>query len=265
MKSKLRDRIESRHSRTGRRRAGTPLRGLTPLVAGLMLWQWLGSSDSFSFPRPSSWFEALHRSASNGELWPAVQRTFETFALSLVLASIVGLAIGLIIGGSHRLDRALAPTLDFLRSVPPPVFVPIGALLFGATLLSGVLIVTLAIVWPILLNTASARRHISPVRLDASRVLGLSGPARLAKIVVPSVVPGAFLGIKLAISYSLIATLLVDIIGSGSGIGRLLMVAQSSFDSRLVWGLLLLLGLFGYLLNSALVLLEDRLLRNWGN
>jgi ABC-type nitrate/sulfonate/bicarbonate transport system permease component len=153
--------------------------------------------------------------------------------------------------------------MDFFRSLPPPAVVPVAGLILGVSLQMSVTVVVLAIIWPILLNSATAMRGVPMVRLEMSRTLGLGRVERLLKVVIPSLLPAVAVGVRIAVSISLIVTLLVDILGSGEGLGRLLADRQQSFDAPSVWGLLLLIGAFGFGVNALIAGAERRLLRNW--
>lgn len=241
----------------------TVVKGLIPLVLLLAIWQLVGSDSSLSFPPPSTWIDSLKELADEGSLFPALRTTLETFALSLVFATIIGAAMGMAIGASRRVDRALTPLLDIFRSVPPPAYVPVAALILGISMRMSVTVVVIAIVWPILLNTAGAMRGIPAVRFEMSRTIGLGRFERIFKVVVPSLLPAIAVGVRVAVSISLVVTLLVEIIGSSDGIGQLLAERQQSFDAAGVWGLLLLIGVLGVLINALIAAGERRLLRNW--
>lgn len=239
----------------GRRRSSataTPARGLLPLAALLIIWQLVASDTSFSFPPPHAWLTAIGQMHNDGVLLPALAHTLSTFGLALGLATLLGALVGIAIGASRRIDRALTPSIEFAAAVPGAALVPLAVLLLGTTLLTGVMMVALIVSWPILLNTATAMRAIPAVRLDMSRSLGLSTSERWRKVIVPSLVPGILLGVRVASSLALIITLLADIFGAGEGIGRLLVEHQQSFDAAGAWGLLLILGTFGYLISAAL-------------
>ena len=75
---------------------------------------------------------------------------------------------------------------------------------------------------------------------------------RWCSVIVPSLTPQIMLGVRIASALALIVTLLMDIFGTGTGLGRLLVVSQQSFDASAVWGLLCIVGLFGYVTSSAL-------------
>ena len=251
-----------RAMRTVRALAG--LRGLLPLAIALALWQVVGDPASTSFPPPSTWLEAIGDMAAEGVLWPALTRTFLAFVLALLVATVLGSAIGMVIGASARVDRAVGPMLELTRSLPPPAIVPVATLVLGVTLQTSIAIVVLAVIWPILLNTAAGMRSIPPVRIEMARILGLGRWRTVSKVVVPSLAPSIILGFRVAVAIALIVTLLVDIIGSGEGAGLLILQRQGAFDASSVWGLLLIIGIFGYLVNLAVIALERRVMRNWG-
>jgi sulfonate transport system permease protein len=89
-----------------------------------------------------------------------------------------------------------------------------------------------------------------------SRTVGLSPVQRLTKVIVPSLTPGLMLGVRVAASLAVIITLLVDIFGAGTGLGRLLLESQQRLDASSAWGLLLMVGVFGYLMSLLLSWLE---------
>ena len=237
----------------------TALRGLLPIAALLIVWQLTTSDTSLSFPPPDEWLKAVARMHTDGVLAPAVLHTLGTYAFGLACAVVIGGAVGTAIGSSRLIDRALTPTIDFIAAMPGAALVPVAVLLLGPSQLSGVVAVALIVSWPILLNTATAVRSIPPVRLEMSRTIGLSRAQRWGKVIVPSLIPGAMLGARVAASLAVIITLLVDIFGAGMGLGRLLVESQQRFDASAAWGLLVIVGLFGYAMSLALSWLERRI------
>jgi ABC-type nitrate/sulfonate/bicarbonate transport system permease component len=237
--------------------------GLLPLVVALLIWQISGPERSISFPRPETWLVGLGDLVGNGALLPALRTTLLTFAASVVIATLIGALLGMLMGASGTVDRALTPIMDFFRSLPPPAVVPVVGLILGLTPLTNVVIVVIAVVWPIVLNTMIGMRGVPRVRLEMARSLGLRRSERLFKVVVPSVAPSVVVGVRIAASSALIVTLLVDMLGTGDGLGRQLLLSQQRFEGGAVWGLLLLTGLLGYLLNVVIELGESYAFRNW--
>ncbi|KRE39392.1 hypothetical protein ASG73_03460 [Janibacter sp. Soil728] len=237
--------------------------GLSPLVLGLILWEVFGDPTSFTFPPPSQWWTAAQGMHQEGLLVVAVWRTMLTFLLGLAISVFVGVVLGWAIGASRRVELALSPLLDFFRSMPSPALVPIATVIFGVSIGMSAIVMLIAIVWPVLLATVTARQTIPPVRLEMGRVLGLSTIDQLRKVVFPSLLPAIMTGTRVAVSQGFVIALLIDIIGSGAGVGRLLVVRQQTFDAASVWALLVVIGLFGLVANGVVAILDHRVQKGW--
>lgn len=233
--------------RRGASRAGTPMRGLLPLIAALVVWQLLGDPASPYCPPPSSWVRALRPLLADGVLLRAPGWTSLPFVLGLVLATVPGA----VVGASRRLDRAFGLTFRSLRVLPAASLVPLAALVLGDTIQMKLVVVLLPAMWPVLLSVRATRRSVSPVLMDVSRTLGLTGRDRLRKILVPVLTPSVLLGIRVSAPLALIITLLVEIVTKINGRGALLGTAQSAFLSDQVYGLLVIAGAPGCLVNWA--------------
>jgi ABC-type nitrate/sulfonate/bicarbonate transport system permease component len=240
-----------------------PARGLLPLALLLVLWQLLQSGPSPYFPAPSQWWGAGLRLIERDRLWSAFGSTTGSFLEGLVLAVIVGTVLGVGIGVSPRLARALGPLLEFLRAIPPPAVVPVAALLMGFSETMKLAVVVLSALWPILLNTASAARQIEPLLLDVGRSLRMTAGERLRRIVLPAVVPSLLLGIRVAIPLAIVVALLVEMLTSLPGIGALMIRSQRNYQSSEVYALLVLVGLFGFVINDLFAILESFIMRSW--
>jgi ABC-type nitrate/sulfonate/bicarbonate transport system permease component len=251
-------------SKLARALAGLPpMRGLLPLVVGLAVWQALGPERSPYVPRPSAWWNSIHAMILSGKLWPALASTLATFALALVIAGALGAVLGVLIGRSPIARRTLGPLFEFCRGLPPPVIVPVAVLLLGYAESLKLLVVTWVAIWPILLNVASATSLVDTLLLDVARTFRLSRVETLRKIVLPAVIPAFLLGMRVAVPLAIIITLLVEMVTSLPGIGSLIVIAQRQFRSADVYGLLVVVGLMGFILNNLFVVAEQVVLRRW--
>jgi ABC-type nitrate/sulfonate/bicarbonate transport system permease component len=246
-----------------RTRAVKIVAGLSPLVLLLGIWQLVGKQDSPYYPPPSTWWDAVEVLNQRDLLLPALRETIETFVLALAVAIVVGSLLGLAIGALRRVERATSPLIEFCRTLPPPAIVPVAVLLIGLGRSMAIVVVVFAAIWPIVLNTAAAVRSLSPVLQDMARTLGLPAGARVRKVLAPALVPGLLLGIRVATPICVIVTLLVEMLTGASGIGSLLVQAQRNFVSAQAFGLLVVVGLFGFLVNTGVNMIERRVLRAW--
>jgi ABC-type nitrate/sulfonate/bicarbonate transport system permease component len=97
---------------------------------------------------------------------------------------------------------------------------------------------------------------MSPVLLDVPRTLRLSASERWRKVLAPSLIPSVLLGTRVAAPLALIITLLVEIVTSVNGLGSLLIIAQAKFESAQVYGLLVIAGILGYVVNEVVTRAE---------
>jgi ABC-type nitrate/sulfonate/bicarbonate transport system permease component len=249
---------------TGRRSrsAFPPLRGLLPLVVALGIWQVAASESSPYFPPPSRWLQGLRDLWAAGTLWPSAVDTLTTFALAIVAATVLGTLVGLVIGASPRLDRALGPSLEFARAMPPAAVVPIATLLIGYDQRMKVAVVVSAAVWSVLLNARAGLRRLDPVLLDMARSLHLGTLDRARKVTIPALLPSIFLGVRVAAPVALVITLLVELLTQVNGIGALIGTAQRTYQAGQVYGLILVAGLFSFLVNALVSVLEAATFRH---
>jgi ABC-type nitrate/sulfonate/bicarbonate transport system permease component len=239
------------------------LRGLLPLAALLGLWQLIGNPHSPTTPAPSSWWPAFESIEKSGALWPAVKITMLNYVEGFAIAIILGIAFGVALGASRLLSLSLNPILEFLRFTPAAAIVPALILLLHAGHVTELVIIVYGTIWPILLNTASARRKLAPLRLDIGRTLRLSRWEQMRKVVLPSLIPEIVVGVRIAASVCLIVTLLVDFLVATGGIGYLLVQYGNTFAATSAFAMIAVVGILGILINVVLGGAERAVLGRW--
>lgn len=252
----------SRHGEQARRgRWYDILTGLLPLALLLIVWELGGSPDSPFYPAPSAWWPALFTRGQGEDIVPAVIDTTRTFGVGLLLATAAGVVVGVGIGISRTTDRAVGPMFEFARALPPAALVPVATLLLGFDETMKVVVVVLAAVWPIMLNTRSGVRAIDPVLLDLARSLRLTRTHTVRKVLLPAVAPAMLLGVRVATPVALVITLLVEYLTGVSGVGALVGDAQRTFQPARVYALIVIAGLISLAANAMIRSLEQRVLR----
>ena len=242
------------------------------VLAGLVaVWELVTyRADNPFFPRPTLIAEAIHERWLSG---PA-SRLFLTDAVredvlpSLVrvlggwaIAGVLGVSLGLALGRSAVLADYLAPVLHFLRAVPPPALLPVFLVLVGLGSTMQLSLIVFGVIWPILLNAADGARSVPATQVETARAFRFSRSRWLFGVVVPAAAPKIFAGLRISLSLSLILMVISEQVGASDGLGRSLVDAQRNFSLRGMWAVIVLLGVLGYLLNSALLAVERRILR----
>jgi ABC-type nitrate/sulfonate/bicarbonate transport system permease component len=234
--------------------AGLPL-------ALLGLW-WVASADSQSFYLPplrqildtfaSVWVGAR----LVDDVLPSLARLLAGFAL----ATLLGVALGVVVGSSRDLRAALEPVLEFLRAIPPPVLVPIFILVAGIGTTMKVLVIVSGCLWPVLLNTVEGVRARDQVLEDTCRAYGIRGSARLRHLVLRAASPQIVTGMRQALSIGIILMVISEMFAASSGLGFTIIQFQRGFAIPEMWSGILLLGLLGVVLSLGFRVFENRVL-----
>jgi ABC-type nitrate/sulfonate/bicarbonate transport system permease component len=230
-------------------------------LALLVLW-WVASADSQSFYLPplSQILEAFASTWLGGRLvddvLPSVARLLAGFAL----ATVAGVALGVVVGSSRGLRAALEPVLEFLRAIPPPVLVPIFILVAGIGTTMKVLVIVSGCLWPILLNTIEGVRARDEVLEDTCRAYGIRGSARLRHLVLRAASPQIITGMRQALAIGIILMVISEMFAASSGLGFTIIQFQRGFAIPEMWSGILLLGLLGVILSLGFRAFENRIL-----
>jgi ABC-type nitrate/sulfonate/bicarbonate transport system permease component len=233
---------------------------LVPIGIVAVLWAWTSQSDTFYYPPLSDVFERFADTwlfeRVGSDVWPSLRRMFIGYVLAVVIAIVVGTALG----SSRTLRRATAPIVEFLRSIPPPALLPFAIVVIGVGDDMKIFIIAFVCLWPVLLNTIDGINGIDPTLRDIARVYGISGRDRLFRMTLPAASPQIFAGMRLGLSLSIILMVISEMVASTNGIGFFVLQSQRSFAIPEMWSGILLLGILGYVLNIAFVIIERRVL-----
>ncbi|HEX7124209.1 MAG TPA: ABC transporter permease subunit [Thermodesulfobacteriota bacterium] len=188
----------------------------------------------------------------------AVWNALASFALGLVLAIVIGIPLGVLMGRVAAADRLLGLWVNVFASAPLTALVPVLMLLFGLGTTTVVVTVVLFALWIIVLDTRAGIRDVSPSLVEMAQAFGASRAAVYRKVLffaaLPEILAGVRLGFIRAVKGVVIGQLLVSIIG----LGELFELYSRNFLMREFWALTLGLFVFALVGSAAIGLLERR-------
>ena len=243
---------------------------LVVLAAAVAAWQ-LGTKAANSpfFLPPSAIVPSMYHQWFSGpasHLWltpdatanllPSIARMLAGWAI----AAVAGIALGVAIGRLPLLADLTEPIVHFARAVPAPVLVPVFLFVFNIGTPMEVAAIIFGVIWPVLLNSIDGARHVHPGHLETARAFRIPPAKRLARIILPSAAPKILAGLRLSLALALVLMVISEFVGSTNGIGHEMLQDQSLFNVPGMWGVIVLLGLLGMVLNAAFSLLERRVL-----
>lgn len=254
---------------SGNRRARLLLGQMAPpvlVVAGLLLvWELLTRTNvlpSEYLPPVGVIAETTVNMAADGAFWLAIAHTVRDWALGLVIAICIGIPLGIAMGTNKWFERALRPTVEFLRPVPPVALIPVVILIYGTSGQGAVFLAAFASAWPLLIQSMYGVRAVDSVARDTARVLQLGRFRRVTTLVLPSAAPSILVGVRISASISLILVISSGIIIGTSGLGSEIAFAARAGIYADIYSLIFITGLLGLLVNRGFAVLERRLV-NW--
>ncbi len=236
------------------------------LLAGALEWSARTLvPDSDALAPPSAAAMALFHAGVDGALWTATGFTLRAALLGTALGGALGLLAGMLLGLSRRAASASFLSIEILRPIPSVALIPMAMLVFGFGINMEVSVVAFATLWPMLILMQAAVRQVEPRLLEVAAALELSLADRLAKILLPAVLPRFFVALRLCIAVALVVAVTVEIAANPHGVGYALIVAQQSLDpaSMLAW--LVWLGLVGLGVNLLAERMQRYALRRLGD
>ena len=228
----------------------------------LVIWGiWASASPAAFFPSPLIIFEAFVDTWVGPAFVTDVLPSLGRLALGIVLSVLVGIVAGTLIGLIRWLRELLEPMLEFFRAIPPPVLIPIVAVLLGPTDTMKITVIVAGSVWPVLLNTIDGVRATDSVMTETARSFALTPAERIRYLVLPAASPRIMAGTRQSMSIALILMVISEMFYSSSGLGYRIVYFQRNYLIAEMWSGILLLGLIGVLLAGIFGFAERRVLR----
>lgn len=228
-------------------------------VPTIILWEisvWIFNIPTFVLPAPSAIVASLWKWAPviGIHAW----QTLYTTLVGFVFAVIGGLGLGVAVGWSPLLYRALYPVLIAFNSIPKVAIVPILVIWFGIGTIPAVITAFMLSFFPIVVNVAAGLATVEPEMEDVLRSLGASRRDVLLKVGLPRSAPYFFASLKVAITLALVGSVISETIAANKGIGYLMLNASSRFDVPLVFAGLVVVALMGVAIYEVFALVERR-------
>jgi ABC-type nitrate/sulfonate/bicarbonate transport system permease component len=258
-------RADRRRDASGRRRRTADwlprLAGIVVVLVVLEICSRTGVLPRESFPPVSEIYGSLAGLVSDTPFWVEVGRTMRGWAVGLLVAVLLAVPLGMLLGGSRRAFEMSRLIIEFLRPVPSVALIPLAVLVFGVGQDMKVFLVAFACFWPILFQSIYGVQDVDPVATDTARSYGLPLLARFTVITLPSAAPYIATGVRISSAIALILALTAELVVGAPGLGRAIVVSQISGSITQMYALILATGLLGWLLNTVFLAVERRLLR----
>jgi NitT/TauT family transport system permease protein len=178
-----------------------------------------------------------------------------------LLAALVGIPLGILIGWNRLVQNVVDPSIQMLRPVPITAWLPFSIAVFGIYDASALFLIGLGAFYPIVVNTTHGVRDTSRLLIRAARMLGAGEATILFKVVFPSALPAIFTGLRLGIGIAWTAVIVAEIVAVKSGLGYVLWDAYYVSRMDICVAAMISVGLLGFVSDRIIHAIARRLLR----
>jgi sulfonate transport system permease protein len=240
------------------------IKRLLGVVALFSLWQlaseagWL---DPQTLAAPStvlrSGADLISEGTLGSALWASLQRVVWGLGIGVVLGTVLALVAGLSRLGDNMVDS----NVQMLRFVPIIGLQPVLIMWLGIGETTKISLIVIGVAFPVYVNTYSAIRSLPPGYHELATVVDLGRLARLRRVVLPGVLPGFLVGLRMATGVAWLLLVFAEQMNAHTGLGFLMVQAQTFFQSEVVVFCLVVYAVLGLISDFIVRALERRLLR----
>lgn len=214
---------------------------------------------SYVLPSPVDVLYSTINILQSGKLLQnTIDTLFKVFS-GLILASIVAIPLGILMGWYQTLEDLCSLIVSILRPIPPVAWIPFSILWFGIGTVPAVFIIFMGCVFPILVYTLDGVKRTDKVLIESAQTLGANDWNVLKRVILPSAVPYIVSGLKVGVGIALMCTISAEMIGSSSGLGYMILTATNLFDTGTTVVGMLVIGLIGLALDYVFGLAQKRI------
>jgi taurine transport system permease protein len=244
------------------------------VTLGALLFVWWGLTDgtglisNMRFPAPaetlSAWKQILFEGYSNARWHEHVLRSVRLVTMGFVVASTLGVALGLAMGASRTVEALANPVFLFLRPIPPLAWIPLAIVWLGLGDAAKILVIFVAAFVPSVINTFSGVRQIDRPLLEASAMLNITGWRYWKEVLIPGALPSIFTGLRLSLQASWTTLVAAELVGAIAGLGQILNQASQDIYPPMILVGMISVALCGWLMTLALGWFEKKVMP-WRN
>jgi len=246
---------------SGARSSGQGLLNFFGGLAILLVLWWIGgyfiatnpTTATFASFGPIPTFKAFPILWENGTILNAIAASGYRLGIGLLLAVLIGVPIGILMGRSKKFQELSNSPFQFLRMISPLAWMPLAVIVFATWNQSIVFLIAMASVWPVAFATAAGLAKVDPAWFKVARNLGAKPIHMLTKIILPAISFDIFTGIRLALGVAWIVLVPAEFLGVTSGLGYAIEDARETLSYNHLTAIVLVIGAIGYLLDSICV------------
>lgn len=240
-----------------------------PFLVLAAVWEIVARSGVFPaklFPSLETVFLTFGRLFIEGLLWAHTEGTLLRLALGFLLAAVVGVTLGILMGRFRLVEDVLLPAVSFGYPIPGLAYAPLFVLWFGLGDLPAILLVGVASCFVIIINSWKGVKSVKPVWLRAAEVMGAGERQMFWKVILPAALPYVLTGLRLGLAQAWRILVAVEMLMAVEfGLGWMIFGARQFLNTDVMLSGVIVIGILGLLLEKQVFeRIERYTVTRWG-
>lgn len=234
------------------------------LASFALAWELFSRSGlvtPFQLPTFSSVLVTIYEKAVSGELWHSLQLTLYRTIAGFVIASVLGVVLGIMIVRNRAVRWFFDPVISVMFPVPKIVFLPIVVLWLGFGDSTKIFMIVIDAVLPVLTATIAATSAVQRDLVWSAKSMGANDTELVWDVLLPASLPQILTGLQVALPLSLIICIVAEMLTAGGGLGADMMNASRFSNSRALFAGIVEVSIVGFVLIKVLAMARRHLLR----
>ena len=240
---------------------------LVPILIFLLIWEMVTRlkfiPGHFFFPPFTAVIQEFYRLTANGVLIDNFLSSLIRVLIGFFAGSFAGITVGILMGYEERIHKIAHPIFSLFYPIPALGWLPILMLWFGIGEMLPILIIFICSFFPVLYNTVTGIKNVNKDFIKAAQTLGASEWKILTTVVIPLALPNIFTGLRLEAGMAWRVIIAAEMVAIPTGIGALLMRAESLLRIDIVIVCLIVLAVMCFTFEKFFISIEHKLTHKW--
>jgi NitT/TauT family transport system permease protein len=241
-----------------RRRPSTLLLNVVTVFLGIGLW-WGISLTGLQIPSPPAVVASALDLAQRGILLEDVVASLRRVLSGFLLGSALAIPVGFLMGWYGWARGLLEPWVQFFRTIPPLAIIPLAIVLMGIGEQPKIFVIFLAAFLACVISTFQGVVQVDKTLINAARVLGAKDGTIFVRVVIPASTPFILVGMRVGLGAAWATVVAAELIAAQQGLGYRMQQAQIYYDLPTIFVGIIVIGIFGLLMDRTLLLIESKL------
>ncbi|POP32795.1 ABC transporter permease [Lactonifactor longoviformis] len=218
-----------------------------------------GMVKEIFLPRPSSVLRYYLTAVSDGTLWENTKISIIRISLGFLMAVVLGIPVGILVGTFAKTEAAVRPLCEFIRYMPVPAFVPLIMVWIGIGESAKVAVIFIGTFFQLVLMVADDALSVPGDLINAGYTLGADTKQAVFRILIPAMMPRLMETLRMMIGWAWTYLVSAELVAADTGLGYTILKSQRFLKTDAIFGGILLIGLLGLVTDRIFALLNKKL------